>query len=92
MAKIGRLCLRCFVKLELPKKKTNHSNRAVGLSQLFEAGVDEKIFQSRSGHRSNEALSKKQFQLFLLLEKRKNTEENYRHFLSIFHQVLVYKL
>ena len=30
--------------------------RAAGISQLFEAGVDEKIIQSRSGHRSTEAL------------------------------------
>ena len=37
-------------------KKTNHSLRAAGISQLFEDGVDEKIIQSRSGHRSTEAL------------------------------------
>lgn len=37
-------------------KKSNHSLRAAGVSQLFEAGVIEKIIQSRSGHRSLEAL------------------------------------
>ena len=37
-------------------EKKKQTIRAVGVSQLFEAGVDEKIFQSHSGHRSNEAL------------------------------------
>ena len=38
------------------EKKTNHSLRAAGVSQLFEAGVDEKLIQSRSGHRHLESL------------------------------------
>ena len=38
------------------EKKTNHSLRAAGVSQLFEAGVDEKVFQSHSGRRRLESL------------------------------------
>ena len=36
--------------------KTNHSLRATGASQLFQAHVPEKIIQERTGHRSLEAL------------------------------------
>lgn len=36
--------------------KTNHSLRATGVSQMFQAGVPEKIMQERTGHRSTEAL------------------------------------
>ena len=36
--------------------KTNHSLRATGASELFAAGVPEKIIQQRTGHRSVEAL------------------------------------
>lgn len=36
--------------------KTNHSLRATGASELFEAGVPEKIIKERTGHRSLEAL------------------------------------
>ena len=36
--------------------KTNHSLRATGASQLFQAGVAEKIVQERTGHRSVKAL------------------------------------
>ena len=36
--------------------KTNHSLRATGASEMFEAGVPEKIVQERTGHRSTEAL------------------------------------
>ena len=36
--------------------KTNHSLRTAGISRLYEAGVDEKIIQSRSGHRQLESL------------------------------------
>ena len=36
--------------------KTNHSVRATGASELFEAGVPEKIIKERTGHRSLEAL------------------------------------
>ena len=37
-------------------RKTNHSLRATGASELFEAGVPEKIIKERTGHRSLEAL------------------------------------
>ena len=37
-------------------QKTNHSLRATGVSELFEAGVPEKIIKERTGHRSLEAL------------------------------------
>ena len=37
-------------------KKTNHSLRATGASQLFQANVPEKVIQERTGHRSLEAL------------------------------------
>ena len=36
--------------------KTNHSLRATGASEMFEAGVPEKIVQERTRHRSTEAL------------------------------------
>ena len=36
--------------------KTNHSLRATGASQMFQAGVPEKIVQERTGHRSLQAL------------------------------------
>ena len=36
--------------------KTNHSLRATGASELFKAGVPEKIIKERTGHRSLEAL------------------------------------
>ena len=37
-------------------RKTNHSLRATGASELLQAGVPEKIVQERTGHRSVEAL------------------------------------
>ena len=37
-------------------KKTNHSLRVSGASTLFDAGVPENIIQSRTGHRSLDAL------------------------------------
>ena len=36
-------------------KKTNHSLRATGASQLFQANVPENVIQERTGHRSLEA-------------------------------------
>ncbi len=36
--------------------KTNHSLRATGATQLYTAGVPEKIIQERTGHRSLECL------------------------------------
>ena len=49
-------CFEMFREAGSSEKKTNHSLRAAGVSQLFEAGVDEKIIQSHSGHRSIDAL------------------------------------
>ena len=37
-------------------RKTNHSLRAIGASELFAAGVPEKIIKERTGHRSLDAL------------------------------------
>ena len=39
-------------------KKTNHSLRAYAATELFQAGVSEKVIQNRSGHRSLEGLRK----------------------------------
>ena len=39
-------------------KKTNHSLRAYAATELFQAGVSEKVIQNRSGHRSLEDLRK----------------------------------
>ena len=36
--------------------KTNHSLRAAGATQLFAAGVPEKVIQQRTGHKSLDAL------------------------------------
>ena len=36
--------------------KSNHSLRASGATELFRAGVPEKIIQERTGHRSLKAL------------------------------------
>ena len=45
-----------FTEAGVEERKTNHSLRAAGVSQLFEAGVDEKVIQSRSGRRRLESL------------------------------------
>ena len=37
-------------------KKTNHSLRATGATQLYHSGVPEKLIQEKTGHRSLEAL------------------------------------
>ena len=39
-------------------KKTNHSLRAYAATELFQAGVSEKVIQNRSGHPSLEGLRK----------------------------------
>ena len=39
-------------------KKTNHSLRAYAATELFQAGVSEKVIQNRSGYRSLEGLRK----------------------------------
>ena len=53
---LSKVVCEMFREAGSGEKKTNHSLRAAGVSQLFEAGVDEKIIQSRSGHRSTDAL------------------------------------
>lgn len=58
---IGKNTLSNFVKdmckeAETNGKKTNHSLRATRVSNLFQAGVPEKLIQQRSGHRSLEGL------------------------------------
>ena len=40
-----------FSDAGIEEKKTNHSLRAAGISQLCQAGVNEKIIQAHSGHR-----------------------------------------
>ena len=45
-----------FTEAGVEERKTNHSLRAAGVSRLYEAGVDEKVIQSRSGHRRLESL------------------------------------
>ena len=37
-------------------RKTNHSLRATGATQMYASGVPEKLIQERTGHRSTEAL------------------------------------
>ena len=39
-------------KVGVVERKTNHSRRATGVTELFQAKVPEKIIQERSGHRS----------------------------------------
>ena len=53
---LSKMVKELFQESGVTEKKTNHSLRAAGVSQLFEAGVDEKVIQSRSGHRRLESL------------------------------------
>ena len=58
---IGRNMLNQMVALMcetagISGKKTNHSLRVTGATALFDAGVPEQIIQSRTGHKSVEAL------------------------------------
>ena len=49
--------LRCMCcEAGIAGRKTNHSLRTTGASELFEAGVPEKMIQQRIGHRSLDAL------------------------------------
>ncbi len=41
---------------QIDGRKTNHSLRATGASELLQAGVPEKIIKERTGHHSLEAL------------------------------------
>ena len=45
-------------KANIQGKKTNHSLRASGITQMFQAGLPEKVIQDRSGHRSLDGLRK----------------------------------
>ena len=50
-------CLKiCAYFAGVEGNKTNHSLRATGATELFSAGVPEKIIQQRTGHRSTKAL------------------------------------
>ena len=53
--KLATMVKSMFSKIGI-SGKTNHSLRATGASQMFQAGVPEKIVQERTGHRSTEAL------------------------------------
>ena len=46
-----KMCKRAGVE-----RKSNHSLRATGATEMFPANVPEKLIQSRTGHRSLEAL------------------------------------
>ena len=45
-------------KANLTTEYTNHSLRAFGATEMFKHGIEEKIIQQRTGHRSTEALRK----------------------------------
>ena len=76
--------------------KTNHSLRATGASELFEAGVPEKIIKERTGHRSLEALrvyerttmdQQKAVSALLSSEKKKSFQQAIQHqSINIQHQ------
>ena len=53
--KLGGMVRSMFAEIGV-SWMTNHSLRATGASDLFQAGVLEKIIQERTGHRSVEAL------------------------------------
>ena len=53
---LSKMVSEMFIEADVQERKTNHSLRAAGVSRLYEAGVDEKIIQSRSGHRRLESL------------------------------------
>jgi len=44
-----------FTEAGVEERKTNHSLRTAGVSRLYEAGVDEKVILSRSGHQHLES-------------------------------------
>lgn len=53
---LNKMVQRMCQEAGVAGKKTNHSLRATGASQLFQANVPEKIIQQRTGHRSLQAL------------------------------------
>ena len=48
---LAKMCERAGVE-----RKSNHSFRATGATEMFAANVPEKLIQSRTGHRSLDAL------------------------------------
>ena len=53
--KLGGMVKSMFAEIGV-SGKTNHSLRATGATDMFRAGVPEKIIQERTGHRSIDAL------------------------------------
>ena len=53
---LGKMVKGICVDANIPGRKTNHSLRAMGVSDLFQASVPEKIIQERSGHLSMDGL------------------------------------
>ena len=53
---LSRMVKDMFSEAGLDGNKTNHSLRVAGTSSLYEAGVPEKVIQSRMGHRCLESL------------------------------------
>ena len=50
--KVKKMCSMAGI----PGRKTNHSLRATGATEMYESGAPEKLIQERTGHRSLEAL------------------------------------
>ena len=47
---MSKVVSEMFEEVGVSERKTNHSLRAAGVSQLFEAEENEKIIQRHSGH------------------------------------------
>ena len=54
--KLSRMVSEMCKLANIPGRHTNHSLRATGATELYTAGVPEKIIQERTGHRSIESL------------------------------------
>ena len=54
--KLSKITASMCSKAGIGGNKTNHSLRATGATELYMAGVPEKIIQERTGHKSTEAL------------------------------------
>ena len=50
--KLSKMVSETCKLAEIPGHHTNHSLRATGATELYTAGVPEKIIQERTGHRS----------------------------------------
>ena len=55
---LSRMMTTMCKAAEIPGKKTNHSLRAYAASELFNAGILEKVIQAPTGHRSLDGLRK----------------------------------